>query len=175
MKTILLLAILALAAPALAADEKIDPSTFICAELVATATDAEPPIFEGLQIDGYASGIAGKPAADASTLRPMLLEVYDACTVKPAEKVLDHWLEVRKRHEPAEDGPWRADKTTCADYFANEDDGSGFVIWLDGYQRARTGKKASVFTDQATLDHFLEVCKASPDRLMIDVMTENAR
>lgn len=177
MKKILLMAFLAtaLAAPAQAADDKIDPETFICAELVATAADTEPPIFEGLQLDGYASGLAGQPAADASSLQPMLIRVYDSCTARPTDNALQHWQEIRRQMPASTDSAWRADKTTCGDYYANEDDGSGFVIWLDGYQRAKNGKKASVFTDQPTLDHFLAVCKANPQRLMLDVMVENAK
>ncbi len=163
------------AGQALAANDKIDPQTFICAELVATGTDKEPPLFEGLQLDGYASALAGQPAADAMSIRSTLIQTYDSCTAKPAEKALAHWQEARKNNPAATDGVWRADRATCADYYANEDDGSGFIIWLDGYQRAKTGKTASVFTDQPTLDHFLETCKANPKRLVYDVMIENAK
>lgn len=178
MKLMLFLAMLAIASPALATgneDEKIDPETFICAELVATSTDTTPPLFEGLQLDGYAAGLASQPIADAAIMEPLLLQVYDSCSAKPTEKAIDHWQALRKKQTLPDSGAWRADKTTCGDYAANEDDGSGFVIWLDGYQRAKTGKKASILKDQATLDHFLAVCKANPGRLMYDVMVENAK
>lgn len=178
MKKILCIAFVAIllgTMPVFGADEKIDPKTFICAELLATITDLQPPLYEGLQIDGYAAGLTDRVVADPASMEEMLLKVYDSCSAKPAETVLAHWQELRKDIPAATEGPWRADRTTCGDYAANEDDGSGFVIWLDGYQRAKTGKTASVFTDQATLDHFLAQCKANPGKLMIDVMMENAK
>lgn len=175
-KMLLLIPILLCAASvAHGADEKIDPAAYICAELVASNLDGQPPIYEGLQVDGYSAASDGRVAADSITLFPMLLAVSDSCAAEPTEKVLDHWKEARKTLPARDDGTWRADKTTCADYYANPDDGSGFVIWLDGYYRGKTGKTTSVFTDQATLDHFLEVCKANPARLMLDVLAENAK
>lgn len=164
-----------IAAPVFGADEKIDPETYICAEIVASSVDGQPPLFEGLQLDGYAAGKANHPAADPGGLEQVLLMVSDSCSAKPAEKALQHWQSARKAFPASDESHWRADKTTCKDYHANTDDGSGFVIWLDGYQRAKTGKKASVFTDQAALDNFLAVCAKSPDRLMYDVMIENAK
>lgn len=163
------------AASAWGASEMIDPETYICAELAVTGNSFEPPIFEGLQLDGYAAGKAGVPVADAAIIQPVLTQVYDSCSAKPAEKALDHWQRIRNGVVIDENGSWRADKTTCSDYAANEDDGSGFVIWLDGYQRAKTGTKKSVFASQETLDHFLAQCKAAPKRLMYDVMVENAK
>lgn len=177
MKKTIIAALLCAGLPlcAQAANDKIDPETYICAELVATATDTEPPLFEGLQLDGYAAGLEGQPVADALTIQQILLPAYDSCTAKPTEKALAHWRELRRRNPASPGGAWRADKTTCADYYANEEDGSGFVIWLDGYQRAKNKSKKSVFTDQPTLDKFLEICKKNGQRLMIDVMTENAK
>lgn len=164
-----------LAVPAFAADEKIDPATYICAELVASSIDGQPPIYEGLQLDGYAAAKSGGVVADSETLNDMLLAVTDSCSPKPEEKALEHWQSLRENFPVPDDGPWRADKTLCSAYVANPDDASGFIIWLDAYNRGKTGKNASVFGDQATLDHFLEVCRRSPDRLIIDVLAENAK
>lgn len=169
------LAFLSLPLAVYGADEKIDPKTYICAELVASAVDGVPPIFEGLQIDGYASGLDNKPVADPLSQENMLIAASDSCSARPADTVLSHWREIRKAYPASDLGPWRADKTTCGDYQADQDEGSGFVIWLDGYQRAKTGKDASVFTDQETLDKFLEQCARNPERLMYDVMVENAK
>lgn len=169
------LSIFILAGAAYGADEKIDPATYICAEIVASSVDGAPPIFEGLQLDGYAAGKAGQAVADPQGLEQILLIVSDSCSAKPGDKALAHWQNARKVFPHVDEGSWRADRTTCGDYQANQDDGSGFVIWLDGYQRAKTGKQASVFKDQATLDHFLEVCAKNPQRLMYDVMVENAK
>lgn len=174
-KLLATLLLTAIPACACAADEKIDPKTYICAELVASSVDGQPPIFEGLQLDGYAAGLANLPAADPLSQENMLIAVSDSCSAKPADTALSHWQKARQAYPASDIGPWRADKTTCGDYQANEEDGSGFVIWLDGYQRAKTGKSASVFSDQATLDHFLAECAKNPQRLMIDVMIENAK
>lgn len=158
-----------------AEDEKIDPATYVCAEFVASTIDGNPPIFEGLQLDGYAAAQDGIDVADPENLQALILGVIDSCTPKPAEKALKHWRDLRKQYPYMENGEWRANKTTCGDYAANPDDGSGFVIWLDAYNRGKTGKGLSVFESQETLDHFLEACKKSPQRLMIDVLKENAK
>lgn len=166
---------LLVAFPAAAADEKIDPAAYICAELVASSVDGKPPIYESLQLDGFNAAKTGQTVADAMTLSPVLLEVFDSCAAMPTDKALDHWKKARE-NTPADTGsPWRADKTTCADYYANPDDGSGFIIWLDAYNRSRTGKDASILKDQAAINGFLEKCKASPKRLVLDVLNENAK
>ncbi|MBD5539077.1 MAG: hypothetical protein HDQ94_03645 [Desulfovibrio sp.] len=157
------------------AEEKIDPATYICAELVAATVSGEPPLFEGLQLDGYAAARAGAPVADPALLQPLLLEVYDTCQAAPADKVLPHWEKARNAKVAATDGPWRADRTTCKDYAANEEDGSGFVIWLDGYQRGKSGAPASALESNESLDAFLDACKSRPDALMLDVLAESVK
>lgn len=154
---------------------KIDPDTYICAELLASSVNGEPPITQSIQLDGYAAGKARRVAADATTLEATLLRVWDSCSPKPAEKVLTHWQEARKFIPALDNGAWSADKTTCADYAANPDDGSGFVFWLDAYNRARTGTTASILDNQKKLDGFLEACQAAPQRLMLDVLAEKAK
>lgn len=158
-----------------AADEKIDPATYICAELIAANIDGQPPIYEGLQLDGYYSAKKGYPEADASILAPMLVEVSDSCASQPAETALSHWEKARENHSIDQSGIWNANKYTCADYIADPDNGSGFVIWLDAYNRAKTGKSASVLGSQEAIDNFLEVCKANPQRLMLDIINETGR
>ena len=176
LKTLLCcLCALAIAGPALAANDKIDPTTYICAELVAATTSGEPPLFEGLQLDGYAAARAGAPVADAEVMSPVLLEVYDTCQAAPTDKVLPHWETARKNRVVATEGPWRADKTTCKDYAANEEDGSGFVIWLDGYQRGKSGAPASALESNDSLNAFLEACKKEPDALMLDVLAKSVK
>ena len=157
------------------AEDKIDPASNICAELVAASTSGEPPLFDGLQLDGYAAARANAPVADPSVLAPLLLEVYDTCQAAPGDKVLPHWEKARKTKPVATEGPWRADKTTCKDAAANEEDGSGFVIWLDGYQRGKSGKPASALESNESLDAFLEACKKQPDALMLDVLAGSVK
>lgn len=166
---------LLVAGNALAADEKIDPDNYICAEFVASTVSGEPPLFEGLQLDGYAAARAGTPVADPALLSPLIQEVYDTCQAAPAEKVLPLWEKARKSRVVADEGPWRADRTTCGDYAANEEDGSGFVIWLDGYQRGKSGESGSALESNETLDAFLDACKRQPDALMLDVLAESVK
>lgn len=178
MKKILLLCCLLLGLPtaALAANEKIDPATYICAELVALpTTDGQPPLFEALQIDGFASAAQGGTAAHPEIMAPLLSQVYEACQSQPTEKMLTLWEKAREALHVAEDGPWKADKTTCRDYAANEEDGSGFLVWLDGYNRQKSGTSASVLESNDTVNAYLEACNQKPEALMLDVMRESAR
>ena len=161
--------------PADAADEKINPSNYICAELIASSVDGQPPIYESLQLDGYNAAQSGQEVADALSLGPVLMETFDSCSALPTEKALQHWKTARKHHPVDESSPWRPAKTTCADYAANPEDGSGFIIWLDAYNRAKTGKDASVLKDQDTLDAFLDKCNSSPKRLVLEILDESAK
>lgn len=161
-------------APLFAADEKIDPKTYICAELVASSIDGVPPIYEALQLDGFAAGKKGEPAADPEMLQPLLLAVSDSCAAEPTDQALAHWEKARSAYPPPQSA-WRADKTTCADYAANPDDGSGFVIWLDAYNRAGKNTDKSVLVDQAALDSFLDACGKNPGKLMLDVLADSAK
>jgi hypothetical protein len=158
------------------AGEKIDPTDFICAELVALpTTTGEPSLFEALQMDGYVCAVLGNPVADPQIMAPLLEQVYVACQAAPAEKALAFWENGRETFAIADDGPWRADKTTCGDYAANEEDGSGFVIWLDGYNRRKNNLSASVLESDAKLNAFLDNCRKRPQALMLDVMRESVK
>jgi len=179
MKKMLVLCCLLLGLPvaAQAENDKIDPSAYICAELITQpmTEGGKPPIFEALQVDGYVSAKMGNTVADPETLPPMLGQVYAACQADPTKKVIDVWQTARKTFPVDTDSTWRADKTTCKDYAANTDDGSGFVIWLDGYNRGKTGKPASVLVSDDTLKGYLDACGKKPDALMLDVMAESAK
>ncbi|WP_298035129.1 hypothetical protein [uncultured Desulfovibrio sp.] len=177
MKKLLLFCCVMLNLPvaAQAAEEKIDPAAYICAELVAIGVSGQPPLFEGLQIDGYAAAAQGATVADPPIMAPLLEQVYAACQAKPTEKVVTLWQEARKKQTVADDAPWRADKTTCRQYSENEDDGSGFVIWLDGYNRQKSGKLDSVLESDDTLRAYLDACANHPEKLMIDVMRESVK
>ena len=169
--------LLALPAMALADNEKIDPATYICAELVAQpiSDKGAPPVFTALQIDGYAAAKDGKLVADSESLAPMLNQVYLECQRKPTDTVLSLWRKLRKQIPASADSRWHADKTVCKDYADDPDNGSGFVIWLDGYNRGKAGGSASVLNDDATLQAYLNACKAKPDALMLDVLKQSAR
>ena len=153
MKKMLILCCLMLGLPVAvqASNDKIDPSTYICAELVTQpmTEGGQPPIFEG--------------------------QVYGACQVDPTKKVAAVWQEARKTFPVDTESTWRADKTLCKDYTANPDDGSGFVIWLDGYNRGKSGKPASVLNSDDTLKAYLDACSKKPDSLMLDVLAESAK
>ncbi|MDR3358588.1 MAG: hypothetical protein LBN96_07030 [Desulfovibrio sp.] len=158
------------------AGEKINPADFICAELVALpTTTGEPSLFEALQLDGYAGADLDNPVADPQIMAPLLEQVYVACQAEPAEKALTFWRKGRESFAVVGDSPWRADKTTCGDYAADEDDGSGFVIWLDGYNRRKNKSAASVLESDDTVKAFLDNCRQRPRSLMLDVMKESAK
>ncbi len=179
MKKIISLALLAAIClpcqPAAAAD-KINPATFICAELDAliSATN-QAPIFEGLQLDGYAAAKDGVDAADPSVLGDILVEVAGQCATKPAEPIAPMWQKIRKAQQPDTTGPWNATKSTCKQFNKDRDNGEGFVVWLDGYNRQKTGKDASILGSQESYDAFFAACKANPDKLMLDVIRELAK
>ena len=162
-------------APATAAD-KIDPASYICAEFSAlNSTSGEPPLFEGLQMDGFAAAKDGIDAADPNVLAGILVEIAGQCATKPADAILPLWQKVRKALDPATDGPWNATKVTCKQLNEDRDTGDGFVVWLDGYNRQKTGKNASILDSQESFDAYFAACKASPEKLMIDVMRELAK
>ncbi|MDR1776938.1 MAG: hypothetical protein LBR31_03815 [Desulfovibrio sp.] len=177
MKKLWLFCCLALVFPTAAgAGEKIDPTDFICAELVAMpTTTGEPSLFEALQVDGYLSAQQNATIADPTLIAPLLEQVYVACQAAPTETVLAFWKKGREGLTVSEESPWRADKTTCGDYAANEDDGSGFVIWLDGYNRGKSGTGASILESDSTFNDFMAKCKAQPKDLMLDVMRSSAK
>ena len=179
MKNLLVLCCLLLGLPVAvqAGNDKIDPSAYVCAELITQpiADGGQAPIFEGLQIDGYVSAKMGNPIADPETLAPMLGQVYAACQVDPTKKVATVWQETRKNFPVGTTSTWRADKTLCKDYTANPDDGSGFEIWLDAYNRGKSGKPASVLVNDDTLKAYLDACTKKPDALMLDVLAESAK
>ena len=174
MKKLLFCALLlSLPATAAARNDKIDPASFICAEFVALAAVAqEPPLFEGLQIDGFAAAADGQTVASAGVMPALLASVNAVCGARPTDKVLSIWRKGRQSAGVPSDGPWRADKTTCRDYAENEDDGSGFVIWLDGYHRQKSGSGDSVLESDARLQDYLKACGRRPDALMLDVMRD---
>ena len=138
MKKVLVLCCLLMGLPvaAQAANDKVSPNSFICAELVTMPmTDGgQPPIFEALQIDGYVSAGAGDTAAHPDILASLLTGVYTYCQSHPTDKVADVWAKARKAQDIPEGDTWQADKTKCSDYNADPDNGSGFVIWLPELQ-----------------------------------------
>ena len=103
------------------------------------------------------------------------LDNTDILPGRADRQVLPHWNGSGKNLPIATEGPYRADKTTCGEYYADEDNGSGFLIWLDGWQRAKNGRQDSIFENQATLDRFLAACKNAPDKLIIDVIGETLK
>lgn len=168
--------IIGLSQNARAGSDKIDPTNYICAEYVATVTiEHAPPLFEGLQIDGFVAAQEGMTVADSKILPPLMLEVYALCQSQPEAQVLPLWKKVRSRLPVATQGTWRADKTRCEAYNKNPDDGSGFVIWLDGYIRGKDHNDASILKSDLDLTNFFEKCKAEPRKLMQDAMRSVAR
>lgn len=161
-------------AGAFAADEKIDPQSFICAELLLLNTAGDPPLFESLQMDGYVAGKTGALGADPDSLVSILMLVSAECSDKPADLVEPLWEAARQLDSYPPESRWQADKTTCAEYAENPDDHSGFVVWLDGYNRGK-GSEKSVLANQQAIDNFVKVCRAAPEKLILEAIQLTAQ
>ena len=165
-----------LPASALAANAKIDPANYICAELVAlTSTAQEAPLFELLQIDGYAAAAAGQDMAVPQAVAPILAQVMGICQARPTEKVVDVWQHMRDGLVLPASSPWRADTTVCKAYNENQEDGSGFPVWLDGYNRQKSENNASILNSNESFQGFLKDCARKPEALMLDLLREHAK
>ncbi len=170
------LAFMCMPALAQAENEKIDPATYLCAEYQTNEAvlRGEPPLFEGLQIDGYVSAQVGMDIASADTVHVMLGQAYLWCQNRPAEKVVTIWKQLRETG-PVPIGDWNATQSTCADMAVNTDDASGFIIWLDGYNRSLQNTTKSILNSDADLQGFIDACMLSPTRTMLEVLQEQAK
>ena len=139
-----------------AANAKIDPESYICAELVALAsTESDGPLFEALQLDGYAAAALEQDLAVPEALAPLAMQVVAICqAVFPRG------------------GPWQAERVPCKTYNDNPDEGSGFPVWLDGYNRQKSGTTASILENNETYQSFLQACSRKPEARMLDVLRE---
>ena len=147
LKKVLLAALALVCVPnlVLAANEKIDPETYLCAELVSNETllQGEAPLFEGLQLDGYASAAVNMDVASPDAVHIILNEAVNWCQERPTDKVYSIWQQMRATG-PVPEGDWNAKTSTCADFALNQDDASGFIIWLDGYNRKANNTTKSI-------------------------------
>lgn len=174
--SILLALILCLTSPAQAENDKIDPTTFICAEYLAISTASQKPaLFECLQVDGWVSAKAGNKVAAPANMAMLMDEVYEQCLNNPAAKILPLWQKARKDQPLKRESMWRADVTTCGDLVQDPDDMQSFIVWLDGYNRQQTGKGKSVLESDDTFKAYMDACKAKPDALMLDVLKEQTK
>ena len=55
----------------------------------------------------------------------------------------------------------------------NPDDGSGFIVWLDGYNRQYSVTKKSILGSDKDIQNFIDACKQRPDDRMIDVLRDS--
>ena len=173
MKTILLLAAALLTSGAAHAGDKIAPEEYICAQFMAAGV-AEAPVFEALQLDGNYAAANGETVADPALVTPILEEVFTVCGEKPEARVYPLWETARKGHPAPTEGKWRADKSTCADFIADEDNASGFIIWLDAYQRKLGKSTASILESDKKANDFMAACRKNPQSLMLDLMKKEA-
>ena len=178
LKKVLLAALALVCVPnlVLAANEKIDPETYLCAELVSNETllQGEAPLFEGLQLDGYASAAVNMDVASPDAVHIILNEAVNWCQERPTDKVYSIWQQMRATG-PVPEGDWNATTSTCADFALNQDDASGFIIWLDGYNRKANNTTKSILNSDADVRAFIDACLLSPKRTMLEVLQENAK
>lgn len=178
LRSMLLCAVVLLCTPALtqAANDKIDPTTYLCAEYQTNENvlKGEPPLFEGLQIDGYASAQVNMDIASADTVHVLLGQIYMWCEKRPTDTVLSGWKQMRATG-PTPLGNWNARTSTCADMATNMEDASGFIIWLDGYNRALQNTTRSILNSDEDLQGFIDACMLSPSKTMLQVLQEQAK
>lgn len=178
MKNVLFAFLLTLFFPAavLADNDKINPENYLCAEMISEPgiLKGEPPLFQGLQIDGYVAAGLNMKVASPDTVQVVLTQVFMWCQKRPDEKVIGVWKEMRSTG-PVPDGHWNAETSTCRDYALAPDDASGFIIWLDGYNRKIQGTEKSILNSDKDIQDFIDACMISPSRKMIDVLREHVK
>lgn len=160
---------------ALAADdnERINPD-YICAQYLALAsTSPSGPLFQALQIDGFVSAELGMTWADPDTIKGLMQAVYGMCEAHPTEPVAVHWEQARRIIADPVEKPWDADVTRCRQLNENPDDGSGFIVWLDGYNRQYSVTKKSILDSDKDIQRFIDACKQRPDDRMLDVLRDS--
>ena len=160
---------------ALAADdnERINPD-YICAQYLALAsTSPEGPLFQALQIDGFVSAEQGTTWADPDTVKGLMTAVYAMYEEHATEPVAVQWEQVKRMIEEPVEKPWDADTTLCRRLNDNPDDGSGFIVWLDAYNRQYSVTKKSILNSDKDIQRFIANCKQRPDDKMIDVLRDS--
>lgn len=159
-----------------AANDKIDPATYLCAELVSNelALRGELPIFEGLQIDGYVGAKIDNDMAAVDTVNMILQQAVMWCQDRPTDTVISVWEQMRVTGPTPKEG-WLAKSSTCADYALNPDDASGFIIWLDGYNRKLSDTDKSILNTDEDVQAFIDACMISPKKTMLEVLQETAK
>ncbi len=160
----------------MAANDKIDPATYLCAEYLTNEAvmQGQPPLFEGLQIDGYVSADVNMDIASPDTVHVLLGQVFLWCEKRPDAPVISVWKQMRATG-PVPQGDWNAKKSTCADMALNIENASGFIIWLDGYNRRLQNTTKSILNSDADLQGYIDACMLSPSRTMLEVLQERAK
>lgn len=156
-----------------AENDKIDPNSFICAEFLAISSiSGKLPEFESLQIDGYSAASSGANIADPLSMGLIAEEVSLYCEKKPSEVILPFWKKLRTSIPLPKEGKWDAEKATCKDFIDDEDTGSGFVVWLDGYNRQKSNNTSSILENNTIFNDYLNSCRIKPEEKMLDLMRE---
>lgn len=171
-----LVIVLGIPGQSMAANEKIDPATYLCAEYQTNEAvmQGQPPLFEGLQIDGYVSADVNMDIASPDTVHVLLGQVFLWCEKRPDEPVINVWRQMRATG-PVPQGDWNAKKSTCADMAMNMENASGFIIWLDGYNRRLQNTTKSILNSDEDLQGYIDACMLSPSRTMLEVLQERAK
>lgn len=172
-----LVLVLSLPALALADNDLIQPDGYLCAELISEPgiMKGEPPLFQGLQVDGWVSAEIGQDIASPDTVQVVLTQAYVWCQKNPGVKLVQPWKEMRTTGPKVQQGQWNARTSTCRDYALAPDDASGFIIWLDAWNRRTQNTARSILKSDADIQEFIDACMISPQKKMIDVLREHAK
>mgnify|MGYP003210317182 CR=1 FL=1 len=63
----------------------------------------------------------------------------------------------------------------AGDYALDPDDASGFIIWLDAWNRKTQNTAKSILKSDSDIQEFIDACMISPQKKMIDVLREHAK
>lgn len=177
-RKLLLSLVLVLSLPALARadNDLIQPDAYLCAELISEPgiMKGEPPLFQALQVDGWVSAEIGQNIASPDTVQVVLTQTYMWCQKNPDVKVMQPWKEMRSTG-PKVEGRWNAETSTCRDYALDPDDASGFIIWLDAWNRKTQNTAKSILKSDSDIQEFIDACMISPQKKMIDVLREHSK
>lgn len=157
-------------------NQRIDPD-YSCAEYVALAlTESEGPVFQALQIDGFVSAELGTTWVDPDIVKAMMQNVFLVCQEKDhlSNPAAFEWENIKKNVADPPERPWDADVTTCAQYAEDPDNGSGFLIWLDAYNRRYNATDRTILDSDADIQACIAACASRPNDRVLDVLKDVA-
>jgi hypothetical protein len=140
-------------------------------------------------IDGYLSAKTGDTVVDAYQLQRLAERLESSCRANPSMLLMDAVKKIKKRPSRTEAGTKGVrhgqderytdidmTKVTCGDVLQIKDPQmqKAVVIWLDGYESAKTGDTVvDVYKLQDLARRLEEYCRANPSTLLLKVLKKH--